>query len=713
VADSDATTGVTRRDLLKIFALSGGGLALGWVWPACAETSEPAIPTAPSQFEPNAWINIHTDGRIQVRLARSEMGQGVMTSLTMLLAEELEVGLDQLQIEPAPVDPVYVNRLLGEQATGAGTSTRDGWETLREAGALARMLMIAAAAQTWDVPESECRARRAQVHHSDGTRRLTYGELAATAASLPMPSSVALKSKPDWTLIGTSPRRLDTPLKVRGAARFGLDVRLPGMLYATIARCPVIDAEISVWNGQAAREVPGVIDVFAVRHGIAVVAETGWAALTGHARLEVECRPRVNTAVTTERLRSRLRIGLNGRAPVAFKEGDVSHALATAVLEIESVYELPFQAHACMEPMNCTADVRPDGCDIHVPTQSPSAAQELAQRLTGLPTERIRVHTTFLGGGHGRRREQDFVHDAVELSQRLGRPVQVIWTRADDLQHDYYRPMTLHRLRGGLDADGEPVAWFHRVVGPSVLARRDPGRIRDGIDPLMIDGAASLPYRLPNRRLEYRRADTPVPIGLWRGDGHSHNAFATECFLDELARAGGRDPLELRRHLLAESPAHLALLDRLAEHWAAPMPEGCGRGLALVEATSSRLALLAEVAVEEGRVRARRFVAVLDCGQVVNPDAVRAQIESGIVFGLTATLKGAITFSDGRVEQADFGDYPLLRFDEMPEVESILIDSDAPPGGVSTIATPAVAPAVANALLALLDRPFRTLPIRL
>ncbi|MCK7575201.1 MAG: molybdopterin-dependent oxidoreductase [Chromatiales bacterium] len=363
--------------------------------------------------------------------------------------------------------------------------------------------------------------------------------------------------------------------------------------------------------------------------------------------------------------------------------------------------------------MNCTADVRPDGCDIHVPTQSQSAAHALARRLTGLPAERIRVHTTFLGGGHGRRREQDFVHDAVELSQRLGRPVQVIWTRADDLQHDYYRPMTLHRLRGGLDADGEPVAWFHRVVGPSVLARRDPERIRDGIDPLMIDGASSLPYRLPNRRLEYRRADTPIPIGLWRGDGHSHNAFVTECFLDELARAGGRDPLELRRRLLAESPAHLALLDRLAEHWATPVPEGWGRGLALVEATGSRLALLAEVSVENGRVRARRFVAVLDCGQVVNPDAVRAQIESGIVFGLTATLKGAITFSDGRVEQADFGDYPLLRFDEMPEVESILIDSDAPPGGVSTIATPAVAPAVANALFSLLGRPFRTLPIRL
>lgn len=517
MADARATTGLTRRDLLKSIALSGGGLALGWVWPARAETNEPP---APSRLEPNAWISLHADGRIELRLARAEMGQGVMTALAMLLAEELEAGLDQIRIEPAPVAPVYTNHLLGEQATGGGTSTRDAWETLREAGAVGRQLMITAAARTWGVPESDCRARRARVHHADGSRSLGYGELAATAARLPVPSVVELKSKSDWTLIGTSQRRLDTPLKVRGAARFGLDVRRPGMLHATIERCPVIGAEVSAWSGQAARAVPGVIDIFAVRHGIAVVAESSWAALAGRARLEVDYRPRVNTAVATERLHSRLRIGLNGRAPVAFKAGDVSQALATAALEVEAIYEVPFQAHACMEPMNCTADVRPDGCDIHVPTQSPAATLELAQRLTGLPPERIRVHTTFLGGGHGRRRELDFVHDAVELSQRLGRPVQVIWTRADDLQHDYYRPMTLHRLRGGLDAAGEPVAWFHRVVGPSVLARRDPARLRDGIDPLMIDGATSLPYRFAHRRLEYRRADTPVPIGLWRGDGH-------------------------------------------------------------------------------------------------------------------------------------------------------------------------------------------------
>jgi isoquinoline 1-oxidoreductase beta subunit len=524
---------------------------------------------------------------------------------------------------------------------------------------------------------------------------------------------VTLKTKADWRLVGTRQPRLDTPDKVRGSAGFGLDVRVPGMLFATIERCPVIGAQISHWSADAAREVAGVVDVIAVRHGVAVVADSTWAALSGRERLQVECRPRSNPGIETERLRARLRIGLTGRAAVALREGDVSLALASAVQEAEAIYEVPYQAHACMEPMNCTADVRRDGCDIHVPTQAQAATREMASRLTGLPVERIAVHTTFLGGGFGRRRELDFARDAVELSMRLGCPVQLIWTRADDLRHDYYRPMTLHRLRGGLDADGRPVAWFHRVVGPSVLARRQPDAIRDGIDPLMTAGAADIPYRLPHRRLEFRRADTQVPVGLWRGEGYSHNAFVTECFLDELARLAGRDPLEMRRHLLAESPRHLRLLDRIAERagWDEPPPAGRGRGLALVEACGSRLALVAEVAVEDGRVLAQRFVAVVDCGQVVNPDAVLAQIEGGIVFGLTATLKGAIGFEDGRVRQRGFGDYPLLRFDEMPDVEVLLLESDDLPGGVSALATPAVAPAVANALLALLGRPFRRLPI--
>ncbi|MBK1719676.1 aldehyde oxidase [Thiocystis violacea] len=719
-------SGLSRRAWLKVGALMGGGLVLSLVLPSHAEpvaeapdadSEGPAPPVGDvnARVAPNAWIRIHGDGRIQLTLARSEMGQGVMTSLPMLLAEELEVGLDQIQIEPAGVAPVYGNPLLGEQATGGGTSTREAWDKLREAGAVARVLMISAAAAIWGVPESECRARRASVHHVDGTRSLSYGELASRASELPVPPTVALKTKGDWTLIGTSQRRLDTPGKVRGTAGFGLDTRLPGMLFATIERCPVIGSRVESWRAGAAKAVPGVVDVLAVRHGIAVVADSTWAALVGRERLVVECRPKSDPGLDSERLRARLRAGLTGRAAVALKEGDVSLALASSAQAIEAVYALPFQAHACMEPMNCTADVRPDGCDIHVPTQAQSAALETARRVTGLPSERIAVHTTFLGGGYGRRREQDFVLDAVELSMMLKRPVQVIWTREDDLQHDYYRPMTLHRLRGGLDAEGHPSAWFHRIVGPSVLSRRDPARVRDGLDPLMLGGAAELPYRIPHRRLEYRRSDSPVSVGLWRGEGYSHNCFVTECFLDELARAAGQDPLVMRQRLLAESPRHRRLLERIAERsaWHGPLTAGVGRGLALIEAFGSLLAVVAEVSVEAGRPSVRRVVCVVDSGQLVNPDAVRAQIEGGVVFGLSATLKGEITLRDGRVEQSGFGDYPLPRFDEMPEVEVTFMESDEAPGGVSGLATPAIAPAVANALSALQGTPIRSLPIRL
>lgn len=719
---------LTRRTLLRVSALAGGGLALGVLLPLHADPASPGLAPEPeldqtnrsgtdpaSRFVPNAWIRIPADGLIQLVLARSEMGQGVMTALPMLLAEELDVGLDQVELEPAQVDPAYVNRLLGEQATGGSTSVRDAWTGLREAGAIARALLISAAAAAWGVPESECRSRRGRVHHVAGEPSLSYAELASAAARLPVPERVALKSPADWTLIGTPQPRLDTPAKVTGKAGFGLDVRLSGMLYASVERCPVLGSRVRSWRASATREIPSVIDVLAVRSGIAVVAETSWGAIRGRERLKVECRPSSKAAVETGRLGTRLRIGLTGRAAVAHQQGDVSAALEGATNQIEAVYEVPFQAHACMEPMNCTADVGPDHCGVYVPTQSQGGVLELARRITGLPAERISVHTTLLGGGFERRREQDFVYDAVELSMRFGRPVQVIWTREDDLRHDYYRPMTLHRLRAGIDQRGDPTAWFHRIVGPSVLARVRPEGIRDGIDPVLVEGAANLPYAIPNMRVEYRRADTPVPVGLWNGGGYTQNTYVTECFLDEVARAAGVEPLGLRRILLAASPRHLRLLDLVAAQsgWGGPAVAGHAQGIATLEAFGSLIAAVAEVSSTGGRVQVHRVVCALDCGQVINPDTVRAQIESGIVFGLTGVLKGSITFAEGRVEQRGFGDYPLLRFDEMPAVEVHILPSDAEPGGVGGLGTPVIAPAVANAVFALTGRAVRTLPIRL
>ncbi len=727
MAEGNRGPRLTRRALLRLTALAGGGLALGIVFPARTQpagepgdsaTQQPAKPdeTQPAvEFIPNAWIRIQGDGRIELVLARSEMGQGVMTTLPMLVAEELEVGLDQIQVVMAPVTPAYRNRLLGVQATAESTSMRDAWLPLREAGAIGRTLMIAAAAQVWAVPESECHARYAHVHHTDGARSLSYAELASTASGLVIPQQIALKAKADWTLIGTSQNRLDTPDKVSGAAGFGLDVRLPGMLYASLYRCPVQGSRVRSWRAAQALKVPGVVEVLAVHNGIAVVAESSWAALSGRKQLEVSCRPETNASISTQRIRERLRIGLKGRSAVARKEGDVSTALAASAREIQAVYESPFQAHACMEPMNCTADVGPNQCVLHVPTQAQEAAQATASRLTGLAAERITVNTTLLGGGLGRRLEQDFVVDAVELSMRMRRPVQVIWTREDDLQHDFYRPMTLHRLRGGIDANARAMAWFHRVVGPSVLSRTRPTSIDDGIDPVMIEGAAEIPYQFDDLRVEYRRADTPVPVGLWQGGGYAHNSFAVECFLDELAALAGKDGLEMRRSLLSERPRHLRLLERVAElaQWTTAPAAGLGRGLALVEAYGSLIAQVAEVSIEDGQVRVRRIFCALDCGQAVDPRVVRSQIESGIAHALTAALKGAITFSDGRVDQASFGDYPLLRFDEMPDVVVDILDSDAAPGGVSGLGVPATAPAVANAIFALTGQRVRTLPIRL
>lgn len=722
MADADREFRLTRRSLLRLGALAGGGLALGICVPAsAAEAADGAAASAAapsgqdSALAPNAWIRIHSDGRIRLALARSEMGQGVTTALPMLIAEELEVGLDQLQVEPAPVGKAYVNRLLGEQATGGSTSVRDAWPVLREAGAAVRLLLIQAAAQRWGVPVSECSARRGRVHHADGVRELAYAELASAAAALPLPESVPLKSADAWGLIGTSQRRLDVPDKVIGAAAFGLDVRLPRMLYASIVPCSVVGGTLADWSAGAARKVPGVVDVVAVRRGVAVVAKTSWAALSGRERLKVACRPAPGAEADSERIRARFRKALTGRAAIAQKTGDVSAALDGARHHLEAVYELPFQAHACMEPMNCTADVGRDRCAIHVPTQAQGGALQTARRITGLSADRISVHTTLLGGGFGRRREQDFVEDAVELSRRLRRPVQVIWTREDDLTQDFYHPMTAQRLRGGVDDQGRLTAWFHRVVGPSLSDRLNPARIRDGIDPMMMEGALDLPYAIPHRRVEYRRADIRVPTGPWRGGGHSHTVFAVECFIDELARAAGVEPLQFRRGLLAGRPRHLSLLDLIADRadWAEPVPAGRARGLAFMEAFGSLIAAVAEVSAESAQPRVHRVVCALDCGQMVNPDTVRSQIESGVVFGLTAALKGEIRLTDGRVEQRSFADYPLLRFDEMPEILVHPTASDAEPGGVSDLATPVIGPAVANALLALTGQPVRRLPIRL
>ncbi len=490
-------------------------------------------------------------------------------------------------------------------------------------------------------------------------------------------------------------------------------MKRPGLLIATVARPPVFGGRVARYDDSAARRVSGVRDVVQISSGVAVVAENYWAALEGRRALEIEWDEGEWADQSSEKIRSRFRELAATPGAVARSDGDAEAALRRAKRRIEAVYELPYLAHATMEPMNATAEVRPDGCDVWVPTQNQTGSQEVAAKITGLPTEKVRVHTTYLGGGFGRRAELDFVTDAVEISKAVGAPVKVVWSREDDIQHDYYRPASYHVLRAGLDARGRPVAWTHRLVVPSILVRWFPDALKEGVDGEAVEGAVQLPYAIPNVHVDYHHVDVGVPVGWWRSVNHTHNAYVTECFLDELARAAGADPFEYRRRLLRDAPRHRRALELAAEKagWGRRLPAGRARGIAVHESFGSFVAEVAEVSVADGRPRVHRVVAAVDCGPVVNPAIVRAQIESGICYGLTAALYGAIEIERGRVRQSNFHDYRMVRIDEMPDVEVHIVPSDDSIGGIGEVGTPTIAPAVVNALHALRGRPIRRLPI--
>jgi isoquinoline 1-oxidoreductase subunit beta len=702
----------SRRHFLKIGAVAGGGLLIGFHLPLAMRDG--GAEAATNEFVPNAWIRIDADNSVTLRVASSEMGQGVYTSIPMLLAEELDCDWARLKVEMAPADKAYTNPLIGQQLTGGSTAIRAFWTPLRQAGATGRELLMRAAAQTWKVNEDTCRTENGVVLHKASQRKATYGELAATAASLPVPTEVFLKEPSEFKLIGKSTPRLDTAHKINGSAVFGLDVKLPGLLTAVVARCPVFGGKPKKFDPSKATLVPGVRQVFAIQSGIAVVADNFWAAKTGRDALVLEWDEGANAKQSSAGIRQQLEDVLKKKTVSARQEGDTAKAFKAAAKRIEAVYEVPYLAHACMEPMNCTALVTPDSCELWVPTQGQTGAQLVASKIAGLPIEKVKVNTTFLGGGFGRRSEQDFVAEAVQLSKATGAPVKVIWTREDDMQHDFYRPATLNRLSAALDKKGMPIAWQHQMVGPSIFARVFPSSIKDGIDRTSVEGAANLPYAIPNLQVTWAMENGAVPVGFWRSVGSSQNAYVTECFLDELAAAARKDPYEFRRTLLAKHPRHLGVLELAANKasWGKPLPSGRTRGIAVAEAFGSYCAQVAEVSVERGQVRVQRVVCAIDCGMVVNPDTVVAQMESAIVYGLTAALKGEITIKDGRVVQSNFHDYPLLRLDEMPDIEVHIVKSSEHPGGVGEPGTPPIAPAVANAVFAATGKPVRKLPIR-
>jgi isoquinoline 1-oxidoreductase beta subunit len=709
---------INRRDFLKTGAAVGGGLLISVYLPELARAANRFNEPTPAPFAPNAFIRIGTDDIITVIINKSEMGQGPYTSLPMLAAEELEADWSKVRFEAAPVDAVYNHTVYGVQMTGGSTSTASEWERFRKAGATARVMLIAAAAQNWNVDAASLKAEKSFVIHATSGRRASYGSLADMAAKIPPPKDVPLKDPKDYKIIGKPTRRLDTPAKVDGSAQFGIDVQVPGMLTAVIARAPVFGGKVVSFNADQARAVKGVKDVIQVPFGVAVIATGFWPAKLGRDKLEIKWDDGANANLSTTAMRQEFAKLAQSPGLVAKKVGDPAKALAGATKTINAEFEVPYLAHATMEPLNCAVDLRSDSCEIWTGTQFQSGDRMAAASIAGLKPEQVKIHTTFLGGGFGRRANpaNDFVAEAVHVAKAAKVPVKVVWTREDDTRGGYYRPMWYDRMVGGVDANGNPIAWTHTIVGQSIIAGTpfEGFLVKNGIDDTSVEGAADLLYGIPNVQVDLHTAKLTIPVLWWRSVGHSHNGFAVEAFFDELAHAGEKDPFELRRTLLANQPRMKALLELVAEKakWGTPVTSGRGRGIATHFSFDSYVAQVAEVSVDKnGEVRVHKVVCAVDCGRVINPDSVIAQMQGGIVFGLSAALKGAITFEDGRVQQRNFHDYQMLRINESPEIEVHIMPSNEPPTGVGEPGVPPVAPAVANAIFAATGKRIHRLPI--
>ena len=726
---------VDRRTFLKTGAAGGTALLIGFHLPLRAE--DPAHAQEKPVVNPfNAWVRITPDNRVTLILGKSEMGQGVITSLPMILAEELCVDWKQVKVEQAPTDPKIYSH-----GTGGSGSVAGSWLPLRQAGAAAREMLTTAAAQRWNVVRDTCKAQDGGIVHGARKNFLAYGELVADASKLPIPNpnEVPLKNSSEFTIIGHDTRRLESPSKTTGAAKFGIDSRVPGMLYAVVARCPVFGGKVKSFDATRAKAVSGVREVLTIdavkespftAGGVVVVADNSWAAVQGRNALQITWDEGPAAAESSDSLRKQFLENASKPGKVVRNDGDADAVLGAEAKKIEAVYEFPFAAHATMEPMNCTVHIQPDRAEAWVPTQAPQWAQDIIVKLTGLPRESVVVHTTLMGGGFGRRYMGDFVRDAAQVSKAVGRPVMVLWTREDDMQHDFYRPASYHRFTGALDAKGNLAAWKHFQTSTSIEAMWNP-KGEASAERSEFATAAFIPYKVPNYRLEYTLAKSSVPRAWWRSVEHSTSGFVVESFVDELAHAAGADPLEFRLRLIGEdrkisdftNPKEGQPLDTarlkgvlklaaLKGDWGKPLPAGVSRGIAGYFSFESYTACVAEASVKDGAVRVHRLVYAVDCGRPVNPQGVRAQVESAAIYGLSAALHDAITIKRGRVEQSNFNDYQMPRIQDTPKTEVHVVMSTEEPTGIGEPGLPVIAPAVCNAIFAGTGKRIRRLPIR-
>jgi isoquinoline 1-oxidoreductase subunit beta len=720
---------LSRRSFVQSSVATVAGLVLGFHLPGnphrraeafAADTAEGKEPTATREARLNTWLRIAPDGLITIYVARSEMGQGIFTAMPMLVAEELEADWSRIRVEPAPSDAEFSYSGRPIEVTGGSTSIRTNWDILLRIGATARHLLIAAAAQQWGVPPESCHAEKGFVLHGASGRKAGFGELTTAAAALPaeaLPKEPKLKAPSEYKLVGKPMKRLDTPAKVSGKPLYGIDVVVPDMRYAAVRHSPVFGGECSNF-AQLAKAMPEGTSLVKVPGAIIAVADSWFTAKTLVEGLEARWTKGATAGLSSKAIEKKLRAAAKGKKnPVATSKGEPTQALAKARVKLEAEYQVPFLAHTPMEPLNCTAHVKPDGIELWVGTQSHSLTKRVVSDHTQVPQEKIVVHTTYLGGGFGRRSENDMVLQAVEASKAVGRPVKLIWSREEDVQHDFYRPASLVKLRAGLGEDGLPVAFTASIAAPSILERWPlfGGVGKSGIDRTTVEGLSDIKYECPNQHIQAAIVDLGVPVGFWRSVGSSHNAFYLESFIDELAHAAKQDPYKFRRALLEKShPRFVKVLDTVARlsSWETPPPAGRARGLAIAESFGSIVAEVAEVSVSaEGQLTVHKVSVAVDCGRYVNPDTIVAQMESGVVYGLSAALRGQITLTNGRVEQSNFHNYSMLMPSEMPEISVEIVESGAAPGGVGEPGTPPIAPAVTNAIFAATGQRLRSLPI--